>query len=342
MLCYKDFNIYTKDVDVNLLKPGDVLAHDIRLRNGATLIIANTELNDQLINKLKIIGSKLVTLDITKVYLEAISATKSLFKKAEEGSPIPVEDVKNIVQPIINEFNRTQSIVSLLLQLRSDDEYTFQHTLNIGILSTMIAKWLGYNEAEQLKIAMAGTLHDIGKSKIPLKILNKPGPLTRDEFEIMKTHSTLSYEILCLDSEYDESIKLGVLQHHERENGKGYPHGLTGPEISPYAKIVIVADIYHAMSSKRVYKDKENPLYVLDQIRKEIDTLDPNIVLTFIKNMIQYLCGCKVALSDGRTGTIITIEEQNLRYPVVKLDNLPCVLDLAKNRDILIIDIYED
>jgi len=215
------------------------------------------------------------------------------------------------------------------------------HTLHIGILSSMLARWLGYSESEQLKIALAGTLHDIGKSRIPLDILNKPGALTREEYEIMKTHSSLSYDILSQNSDYDESIKLGVLQHHERQNGKGYPQGLTSQEISPYASIVSIADIFHAMTSKRVYKDKENPLYVLDQIRKEIDTLDPAMVLTFVRNMAQSFCGYQVLLSDGRRGTIINIDEQNLRYPLVRLDNPPCILDLDKNHDLLMVDIYE-
>ena len=340
MLSYKEFSIYTQNVEVDLLKPGDVLANDILFRNGTVLVKADTELDDRIISKLMHLKSKVVTLDITKVYLNGISATRSLFKDVSAGKPIQQEDVKHIVEPIMNEFARTHNVVSLLLKLRSDDEYTFQHTLNIGIISSIIARWLGYNKDEQLKVAMAGTLHDIGKSRIPLTILNKPGPLTRDEFEIMKTHSRLSYEILSQNSEYEEEIKLGVLQHHERQNGKGYPYGLAGGEISKFARIVSVADIYHAMTSKRVYKSKENPLYVLDEIRKEIDTLDPTVVLTFIKHMAQAICGCKVFLSDGRTGTIITVDEQNLRYPIIKLDNLPCVLDLNNNRDTLITDIY--
>jgi len=341
-LFYKDLNIYTKNVDIDLLKPGDVVAHDIRLQNGAALVKANTVLDEHLIERLKTIGSKMVTLDITKVYLNGIAATQALFKSAGEGKPIKPGDVKKIVEPIIHEFARTPNALNILLQLRSEDEYTFQHTLNIGILSALIAKWLDYDEGQQLKIAMAGTLHDIGKSRIPLAILNKPGPLTREEFEIMKTHPLLSYEILTQSAIYDEDVKLGVLQHHERLNGKGYPYGLSGEEISLYARIVSVADIYHAMTSKRPYKAKENPLYVLEQIRKEIDSLDPTVVLTFIKKMSQALCGCRVILSDGRSGTIITVDEQNLRYPLIKLDNPPCVLDLAKHKDLLICDIFEE
>lgn len=335
-----NISIYTKNVDVNLLKPGDVLAHDILLRDGATLIKANTELNCKLISKLKTLGSKVVTLDLTKVYLDGIAATQCLFSAAKAGRPVQPNDVRQIIEPIMSAFSRTQNVVSLLLQLRSGDEYTFQHTLNVGIISSILAKWLGYEDKEELlKIAMAGTLHDIGKSRVPQEILNKPGPLTREEFEVMKTHSALSYQILCESSEYDKSVRRAVLEHHERENGSGYPQGLLGHEISPYAKIVTVADIYHAMSSERIYKSRDNPLYVLDEIRKEIDSLDPAIVLTLIENMTQHLCTCKLLLSDGRSGTILTIDEQNLRYPLIKLDNSLDVLDLAENQHISIIDI---
>lgn len=341
MPIYKDFNVFTKDVDVNLLKSGDILAHDFCLRDGAVLVRAQTVLDEDIIAKLKRFGSKVVSLDITKVYVNSIYSTQALFNDARSGKVVEKNEVTELLYPLMSEITRTGNAVSILLQLRSDDEYTFQHTLNIGVISGLIAKWLGYSEEEQLKIAIAGTMHDIGKSQIPLSILNKPGRLAKEEFEIMKTHSKLSYEIVNQDSDFDEDIKLGVLQHHERFNGKGYPYGIKGEEISPYARIVSVADIYHAMTSKRVYKDKENPLYVLDEIRKEIDALDPQVVLTFIKNMCQRLCGCKISLSDGRTGTIINIDENNLRYPLVKLDDSPYVLDLNKKREITITDIYE-
>lgn len=282
MVTNKDFNIYTKEVDVNLLRCGDVLANDFCLRDGAILVKAQTVLDEQMIAKLKKFGSKVVSLDITKVYLNSIALTQSLFDNVRRDKKVHTPEVTQLLSPIMSEITRTSNVVSILLQLRSDDEYTFQHTLNIGIISALIAKWLGYTQEDQLKIAITGTLHDIGKSQIPLSILNKPGPLTKDEFEIMKTHSTLSYEIVSQNSDYDENIRLGVLQHHERENGSGYPHGVLGDNICPYAKIVSVADIYHAMTTKRVYKDKENPLYVLDEIRREIDSLEPEIVLTFI------------------------------------------------------------
>jgi len=330
---------YANYVNVHLLKPGDVLAHDFHLQDAA-LIKARTTLDERTIEAMKKSGSGLASLDITSIYLNSISQNHSLFRDVNKEHSLYTGIVNKLLYPMINEISHSNNIVSLLLQLRLEDEYTFQHTLSIGIISAIIAKWLGLGEKEQLKAAITGTLHDIGKCAIPLEILNKPGPLTREEFEIMKTHSTISYSIAARHPGFDEDILLGVLQHHERINGKGYPAGLRGDRISPLARIVSVADVFHAMTSERVYRNKENPLYVLEEIRREENALDPDVVQTFIKNTIPYLSGYKVLLSDGRTGTIINVNEQKLRYPLVKLDDSPYIIDLEKKDYLRIIDFF--
>ncbi|MBZ4653070.1 MAG: hypothetical protein JG781_408 [Peptococcaceae bacterium] len=261
-------------------------------------------------------------------------------KKAADGRPVLAEEVNEMLEPFIQEANREKNTARLLLQLQSQDEYTFQHTINIGILAMVIGKWMKYSEQESARLALAGTLHDIGKSKIPLHILNKPGPLTRVEFEIMKKHTILGYELLNSWG-YEENIKLAVLQHHEREDGKGYPYRLKGEKIHPFAKIVAVSDIYHAMTSKRVYKGKISPFLVLDHLQKNIDNLNSEIVLTFIEHMLQYLQSCKAVLNDGRIGDIVHVNRNNIGFPLVKISDSSTVIDLNKRRDIQIVDIVD-
>lgn len=111
-------------------------------------------------------------------------------------------------------------------------------------MAIALGKWLGYSEESILELSIVGLLHDIGKLKIPEEIVNKPGKLTSDEFGLMKSHSFYSYEILLETGDFNEDILLGVLQHHEKVNGTGYPNGLKGEDIHKYAKIIAVCDIY--------------------------------------------------------------------------------------------------
>ena len=173
-----DLNLYTKKVEVMSLRPGDILAHDIYLRNGLLVLKSGTELTERQIGKLRNMKNMVVTLDLTKVYMRATAACKTLMSKAAKGQEVQKEEVFELVNPFIKEANREKNAARLLLQLQSQDEYTFQHTVNIGIIARFIGKWLGYGSLELDEITLAGTLHDIGKSQVPLKILNKPGDLT--------------------------------------------------------------------------------------------------------------------------------------------------------------------
>ena len=335
-------DLYKKDVETDRLLPGDIVAQDIYLKSGALVIKAGAVLNDKTIDRLKNMGPRLVTIDLTQVYMDAVEDSKMLMKKAAEGKPVTSEMVESMVQPIMREVRRERNISRLLIQLQSQDDYTFQHTINIGVISMVIAQWIGYKDTDELtRIAMAGTLHDIGKSKIPKEILKKPNSLTAKEFETMKKHPYLGYRILNKTGTYDESIELAVLQHHERDDGKGYPDGLVGNKIHPYAKIIAVADVYHAMTSERVYKDKIDPFAVLDYLLNNIGNLDARIVLTFIDSMLNCLLGCRVVLNNGSTGRIIFVERDFIACPLVKLDNSSTILNLREHRDMRIDEIIE-
>ncbi len=336
----EEMRIYTKKVEVDKLLPGDILAYDLYLDHGAMVIPAGTMLTVYHITKLKKMEERIVSIDLTKVYVKATQDSKVLMQKATDGKPITKKEVVKMLQPILKETRREKNIVRLLIQLQSQDDYTFQHTVNIGIVAGVIAKWMGYTDEEELaKIAVAGTLHDIGKSKVPMQILKKPGPLTSAEFEVMKKHPKLGFDILDRIPSYEEEIKLAVLQHHEREDGRGYPQGLLGDDIHPYAKIIAVADVYHAMTSKRVYRGRISPFLVLDHLHSNLDRLDTEIILVFVRNMLNCLIGTEVVLSDGRKGQVTFIDPKAIGYPVIRLEENHKIIDLYEHKDITVEEI---
>jgi len=292
---------------------------------------------------LKKLRDKAVTLDMRQVYKKGVEASRTLFAKAAADKAISKKEVEEFVQPFIDEMDREASITRLLNKLQSKDEYTFQHTINIGVLSMMTGKWLGLKGQELHKLILAGTLHDIGKSKIPVNILNKPGPLTRDEYSLMKNHTIYGYELLEKSDQYDETVKLAVLQHHERIDGTGYPHKIRGKKIHEFSKIVAVADVYHAMTSRRVYKERITPLAALDYLNKNIDSLDTQVTLVFIEKMLSSLQSCQVVLSNNAVCDIIYIDRQNIARPLVKVRDSKIMIDLKTRDDVHIVDlIYND
>lgn len=134
---------------------------------------------------------------------------------------------------------------------------------------------------------------------------------------------------------------LAVLQHHERMDGKGYPLGLPGKHIHPYARIVAIADVYHAMTSDRVYKSKVNPLIALDSMRKSLDNLDAEMVFVFVRNMLDYYMGSQVLLADGSIGTIIYIDRNNITRPLIRLKDSGKIIDYRAERNPAIIKIID-
>lgn len=174
--------------------------------------------------------------------------------------------------------------------------------------------------------------------KVPDNIVKKPGKLTTEEYKEMKRHSVYSYEILLKTNRFSEDILLGILQHHEKINGTGYPYGISGNRIHEYAKIIAICDIYHALTSNRVYKDKDSPLSAADYLRHEgFDSLDPNITQIFLKNISRFYVGNKVLLSDGSVGIIIYIHPQNETKPIVKVNNR--YIDFLQPQEVEILDI---
>jgi len=236
---------------------------------------------------------------------------------------VPFEATEELQNDISTKIEMTDPalLIECINTLRPPDDYLSAHAANVGTLNGMIGTWLKMPQNDIDALIKTGLLHDLGKLRVPIEILDKPGKLTKEEFEEMKKHSVYSYEILKLSGETDEQVLEGVLSHHERLNGTGYPSGIQVSQISLYSRITAVSDVYDAMVAKRVYKDRHSPFAILSEFAfHKFSDLDIGIVNVFLDKMPSALLGKNVLLSDGRTARIAYINPLNFAYPIVEID----------------------
>ena len=333
------------------LESGMIIGKDVIDKNtGVILIPKDTVLTTDHINKLsrhKVFAVMIKEEEIleslsnegfSKEYSKVENRLDNIFEMVKKEGKIESEDIVNEIQGFVNEVSLERDILTQMRLLRKKDDYTFDHSLGVSILAITLGKWLGYSQDKILELAIAGLFHDIGKLKIPDEILNKPGKLTPEEYNVMKKHSYYGYEMLLKTNNFSENILQGVLNHHEKMDGSGYPNGLISNEIHEYAKIISICDIYHALTTNRVYKEKDSPLRTADYLRQEsFKSLDPYITRVFINNISKFYIGNKVLLSDGTTGIIVYIYPQDETKPIVKVEDK--FIDFLKEQDVEIIDI---
>ncbi|MCD9022069.1 HD-GYP domain-containing protein [Cohnella silvisoli] len=263
----------------------------------------------------------------------AIKEVKDLFDKARNGDQIPFMAVRDKIIPMVIFMSNHPKLNQIFIHLEQRDEYVYRHSIGVAILSKLIGKARGLDEGELFELTTAGFLHDIGKAKIPLAILNKPGKLSDEEYEMVKEHTVYGYEIIRHSSGISERYAYVALQHHEREDGSGYPFGLKGSEVDIYSKIVAVADVFHAMVSKRVYKNPVPFYKVLKEMSDNVyGALDPAITLSFLKRIMDMLIGNRVVLSDGNEGKIVMVSAHDPVHPVVEVKGN--YIDLSKEQEL--------
>lgn len=216
-----------------------------------------------------------------------------IYEKASEtidtmfSNPESLKNVEN-TQPVVNNFidiilNDTSAVESLM-KITAHDYYTHTHSINVSIYTLSLGSFLGITGKELEVLGMAAILHDLGKSKIDYEIINKNGKLTDDEFTQMKNHPALGHEIALKLGISDERILTGIRHHHEKIRGGGYPDNLSGEQISQFARIIGVCDVFDALSTKRSYKDPMSSFESLKLMKEQMEGhLDMGLVNAFIK-----------------------------------------------------------
>lgn len=238
---------------------------------------------------------------------------------AKNDSKEVVSDMLHEVHSILSRIRNPLHLLDMMQCLRNFDDMTYMHSMNVALICNVIGSWLGLPEDEMSTLVTCGLLHDIGKLKIPHEIITKPGKLTDEEFELIRSHPKLGYDILR-SRDLDNRIKLAALQHHERYNGSGYPNRLTGPETSNFSSIVSIADVYDAMTSNRAYRKGICPFTVIATFEKEKDLYEPSLLYLFMKRTIEAYVNTEVLLSNNERGKVVLLNQNHLSRPVVITD----------------------
>ena len=223
----------------------------------------------------------------------------------------------SITNDLLNAIDQNNAIAIDISELKTSDEYTFKHSVDVATISMILGKQMGLSKQEIFEIGVTGLLHDVGKTKVPLEILNKPGRLNDEEFDIMRQHSVFGYRMVKDKPDFNPQIALGVLQHHEKINGSGYPMGVNEQQISPYAKILSVADIYDALITERPYKQAFSQRDAVEMIMSMTHELDMRAMKSFLESMILYPVGSIVELSNGEKAKVVKNSPHYILRPTV-------------------------
>jgi HD-GYP domain-containing protein (c-di-GMP phosphodiesterase class II) len=309
-------------VSVKEIQPGMVLARPIyRAEDGRILLPANCKLKPSFIDKINDHGCSYIYIQepeekqIESIFFKPIkdetrakanAILKKTFDQVKNENIFYPGEIHEVVQEIVKHILSDSQIMYNMYNLRSYDEYTYSHSVNVCVISTLIGSSIGYNQNELEIIGTGAMLHDIGKVLIEPHILNKPNKLDINEYTKMQSHTILGFDLL------KKSIPMGfipaemALQHHEREDGSGYPGGLDKKNIHPFSKIVAVADVFDSMTSNRIYQ-KAIPAYLAIKELKSKANIKYNysVVEHFTKVVTPYPIGT-VLLVNNKEQVVVT------------------------------------
>lgn len=351
------------------LVPGMIIAKKVKTYDNSWSVPKGTQLTDKLITKLVLYGVQIVHIedgmqtlvmeedysDDVLSYYERLKRSPE-FKKFRKTYETGVTEFHNSINDIVErnmscdidsiieksldliEGLRGQvGILAMLQNMREYDNSTYAHSINVALISNLLATWLKMSE-EDIKLAtVCGLLHDIGKIQIPHSIITKPGDLSKDEFHQVKKHPQAGYNLLK-QHDINEHIKNTALMHHERLDGSGYPSQLKGAEIDRFAKLIAISDVYDAMTAARVYRGPVPPFRVIEIFESEgLQKYDAQYLLVFLENVVNTYIRTRCHLSNGQQGDIVFINKAKLSRPVIQCDNE--YIDLAARPELEIVSL---
>lgn len=264
------------------------------------------------VNYVNKVDAKLEHQQAYGIYRVARQLTRSFLDDVRLGGVINTKEAKATVKDCVDSILRNPDALIWMSKMRSQDEYTAEHSLNVCIYSIAFGRHLGMSEAELEKIGLCGLLHDVGKMRIPVEVLNKPASLTEKEFKIMKAHTVHGRNLLMASPGIPNIVIDVAYSHHEKIDGSGYPRQLPSSGISEFARIIALVDAYDAMTADRCYSESKPSTEALKIIFKDRGThFDERLSLEFIKCIGLYPPGTLVELVNGLIGIVL---ETNKKY----------------------------
>lgn len=361
--------------EVHELEPGMVLVQDVLNSFDTVVLAAGTELTTGLIMNLQAMQvdfvfveaeetveaidarldsqvlhiekmsqssgtSNLVSDKRVSVFQTAVESYKSMYESVSRGEGIDSNVVFKVVKDIVQTFYKYDDIFTVLKMIRSDEPYEMTHTSSMAVISVLLAKWVNLPHQKIYTLAQAAYLSDLGKALVPKEILNKKGTLSEEEHMVMQSHVAFTQDILEQSGGFSGEVIHIAATHHERLNGSGYPYNMDKEGINQLSRIVAVADTYHALISKRPYREAYSVFEATEMLwNMSYNELDTKVIERLVKFITSFWVGGEVMLSNGMKGKVVMANKFDKFRPLVEVDS--GFIDLSHDRSCKIVDVVQ-
>lgn len=277
-----------------------------------------------------------IMFSLEETYNQAIKILRNIVEDIRFGRKLYLNSVEMCSNQICKYLNDDTNILTFINSVQDKNPYMYSHPVNVAFISFVIGKWLNLDYLKLENLVRIGLLHDVGKAKIKDSLLNKADTLTLEEMEKLKSHPIIGYRILDSVKIFDSEVLHGVLFHHERMDGTGYPLGLKGEKINLFSRIIAIADTFDSITATKTYSKKNSPLKAVEEIQaNSFNHLDSYICEIFVNNIIDYYSGRSIRLSNEQVGKIVYINPIEITKPLVRCDNEYHDLSLESNIEVV-------
>lgn len=338
-------------IKIGSLKPGVKLGKDILTYDGQLLLPKDTIITEEQLAAFerRQISEVFIAEASPRVksetnfedtYVDSLETVKTFMLEAKLGKDLEIAEISDTVDMLLEQVFDQIDLFKQMRIMKDKDDYLFTHSVNVSLLCILIGRWLKCDQKIIKTLGTAGLLHDIGKIFIDDAILNKPDKLTQQEFEEIKKHTLIGYNLVSQNEHISSEIANAVLMHHERLDGSGYPIGAKGSKISFCAAAVAVADLYDAITSSRTYSAKRSPFTAAEILWQEsFGKLDPQIAKVFYDKITNFYIGNEVLLSNQERGVVVFVDPSQPTRPIVMSGNK--FYNLAMDRSLTILQIID-